>query len=178
MSDKPLDHIKSQLNGNAERPSPPIHLWHPELSGDIDIVIRPDGSWWHEGDIIQRKKLVQLFASILRREDDGEYYLVTPVEKWRIRVELLPLVVVDIERDAGGLEALLNTERRVRVDPMHPLHTLDKPANALALVLENGLSALVSRSAWYRLAEWAEEREGVAGVASGDQFFPLAPPAE
>ena len=80
-----------------QRGAPPIDKWHPELSGDIDIVIKSDGRWIHEGGEIKRHKLVKLFASILRREDDDEYYLVTPVEKWRVTVEDLPLQIIDFE---------------------------------------------------------------------------------
>ena len=71
--------------------SPPLHLWHPALSGDIPIRIAADGRWYHDGTVIRRESLVRLFASILRREEDGHYYLVTPAEKWRISVELHPL---------------------------------------------------------------------------------------
>ena len=40
-----------------------------------------DGRWFHEGSEIKRVELVSLFAGLLRRENDGAYYLVTPVEK-------------------------------------------------------------------------------------------------
>ena len=76
---------------------PPLNKWQPELSGDIDIVIKSNGDWYHEGGKIERDSLVSLFASILRREQDGHYYLVTPVEKWRIQVEECALVVVDMD---------------------------------------------------------------------------------
>ena len=70
-----FEQIQSSLAGQESQP--PIHLWHPELSGDIDIIIRANGDWYHEGGLIKRQQLVKLFASILRRESDGEYYLVT-----------------------------------------------------------------------------------------------------
>ena len=79
-----LENIEKQLTGGRNYDAPPLHLWHPELSGDIDIHITSDGSWYHEGAKITREAIVRLFASILRREEDGEYYLVTPGEKWRI----------------------------------------------------------------------------------------------
>ena len=173
MSEKPLEQLQRQVEGGSAQSLPPLHLWNPPLSGDIDIVIRADGTWWHEGDPIRRAPLVQLFASILRREDDGEYYLVTPVEKWRVQVECLPLIGVDVERIDDSLEVRLNTERRVRVGVDYPLRLLAEPENAIAVDLENGLSALLARAAWYRLAEEIEERDGTAGVTSGTAFFPL-----
>ena len=89
-----LDTLSRQLEAARRAPGgPPVEQWDPPLSGEIDIRILADGSWLHEGEPIRREALVRLFASILRREDDGAYYLVTPVEKWRITVELHPLVV-------------------------------------------------------------------------------------
>ena len=91
----PLEGIEKQVR-RRNFDSPPLPLWHPPLSGDIAIRIAADGSWYHEGTLIQRKSLVRVFASILRREEDGEYYLVTPGAKWRIEVELHPLIDTDI----------------------------------------------------------------------------------
>ena len=91
-----LDSIENQVSGGRNYDAPPLHLWHPDLSGDIDIQITADGSWYHEGEKISRQAIVRLFASILRREDDGEYYLVTPGEKWRITVDVHPLLVTDV----------------------------------------------------------------------------------
>ena len=71
----------------------PVQLWNPPLSGDMNLVIKKDGSWWHEGGKFTRESLVLLFSSILKREGD-EYYLVSPVEKWRIQVEDTPLQII------------------------------------------------------------------------------------
>lgn len=90
-----LETIERLLKDQAGRP--PIEKWQPALSGEIDIQILADGRWVHEGGEIKRHELVKLFASILRCEADGHYYLVTPVEKWRLQVEDLPLLIVDME---------------------------------------------------------------------------------
>lgn len=82
------DQLAKQVS--AERP-PPVERWNPPLSGDIDLRIARDGTWYHEGTAFQRESLARLFASILRRDEDGQYYLVTPVEKWRIQVDDAPL---------------------------------------------------------------------------------------
>src|SRR6516162_8222423 len=72
---------------------PPVHLWNPPNAGEIDIVIRKDGGWVHEGGVIGREALVRLFSTILRKDPDGTY-LVTPHEKLRVRVEDAPFVAV------------------------------------------------------------------------------------
>ncbi len=156
MADE-LDAIARQLDGGRNFDSPPLHLWHPDLSGDIPIVIRRDGSWYHDGDPIVRESLRNLFASILRREDDGEYYLLTPVEKWRIEVEAHALLVTDVESVDGELRLTLNTGRELVVDEEHPLFLDPALDNVAAVKLWHGLTALFSRNAWYRLVELADD---------------------
>ena len=74
----------------------PVHLWNPPFCGDIDMLIARDGTWYHEGKPIRRPAMVQLFSTILLREDN-EYFLVTPVEKVRIKVEDCPFVATQME---------------------------------------------------------------------------------
>ncbi len=172
-----LDNIEKQLSGGRNYDAPPLHLWHPELSGDIDIRIHRDGSWYHEGTKIARDAIVRLFASILRREEDGEYYLVTPGEKWRIQVDLHPLLVTDVSWGEGEhnhtLLATLNTGKTVVVNAQHPLFQEQKMDNITALTLPHGLAALFSRNAWYRLVEMAEQRRDQVVVVSDGQPYIL-----
>ncbi len=158
--------------------SPPLHLWDPPLSGDIDIRIDKEGRWVHEGVEIERDSIVRLFASILRREDDTEYYLVTPGEKWRIEVEALPLLVIDVDKVKGDspeevIEATLNTGKRVTIGSEHELYLENAHDNIAAIRLDHGLCALFNRSAWYRLVEMSEQIEGRACVASAGEVFPI-----
>jgi hypothetical protein len=182
VADDALEKLSSQIPSAGDAsPGPPLHLWKPELSGDIDIVIRRDGSWIHEGAPIRRQSLVRLFASILRREADGDYYLVTPVEKWRIRVEGLPLLVVDFDLEAAGtdrqtLRVTSNVGRVYAVGRHYPLFFPEDGEDAIpAVALDHGLAAQFNRAAWYRLVAAAEERDGVTGIASDGLFFPLQP---
>lgn len=165
MTDE-LDSISRQVEGRRNFDTPPLHLWSPDLSGDIAIRIARDGTWYHDGDPIVRESLRNLFASILRREDDGEYYLVTPVEKWRIEVESHALIVNDVERVGDGLELTLNTGRVITVSDEHPLFIDDAVDNVAAVSLWHGLTALFSRNAWYRLVELADD----SGAVSSGSF--------
>jgi len=163
-----LKDIEKQASQGRNYDTPPLELWHPKLSGDIDINIRVDGTWHHEGEIIARDSIVRLFASILRREEDGEYYLVTPGEKWRIQVELHPLIVTDINHvETGGgalLQATLNTGKVVDIGESHPLFLEARKDNVAAVKLAHGLSALFSRNAWYRLVDMAEPHQSVTSM--------------
>ena len=187
-----LEIISAQLNEQSHQnnphqnprkdlTNPPLHLWQPELSGDIDIAIKPDGQWIHEGRPIERQKLVNLFASILRREDDGEYYLVTPVEKWRLTVEALPLLVIDFDiQDASDqrkqvIAVTTNTERHYQIGREYPLYlsAVEGFEDVPAVQLNHGLSALFTRPAWYRLAEDCNSGPQGIGIYSSGLFYRL-----
>ncbi|MFA7553575.1 MAG: DUF1285 domain-containing protein [Spongiibacteraceae bacterium] len=164
--------IEQHMQG--QRGKPPLHLWQPELSGDIDIVIKANGDWFHEGEKIQRFRLVKLFASILRKEADNCYYLVTPVEKWRLTVEDCAFVIVDLDILNAGDESqqiivTSNIDDKFLLGELHPLSVIidtetEEPDPVVAL--DNGLSAKLSRSVFYRLADSA--------VARGDHFSVLS----
>ncbi|MFN3713355.1 MAG: DUF1285 domain-containing protein [Alcanivoracaceae bacterium] len=158
---------------------PPVHRWHPPLSGDIDIRIAVNGDWYHDGDRIERHALVQLFSSILRREGD-DYFLVTPVEKWRIRVDDLPFVAHSVEcmveADRQLLVFTTNVNSRVLAGDAHQIQVEVDPVSAEpspALDVRDGLKARISRVAFYQLAEWAEERDGQWWVESDGCCFSL-----
>ncbi|MFK8042875.1 DUF1285 domain-containing protein [Congregibacter sp.] len=145
--------------------------WSPELSGGIDIRILSDGSWTHDGEPIHREGLVRVFASLLRREDDGDYYLVTPAEKWRIQVERHALVGVDCEQTDGIWKVLLNTGGRCRIGGSNRLHVAGSDGEPF-LEVPNGLSAQISRAAWYRLLDAAlfdEERAYI--ISAGEEVY-------
>lgn len=168
-----LEDIQQALQQQPRKP--PIERWHPPLSGDIDIRIDRRGEWYHEGVRIVRKPLVKLFASILRREQDGEYYLITPVEKWRIRVEEAPLVAVDMDVVAESEQKLifrLNTDELITLDNAHRLVIQGDKGNPLpALLLDRGLTAKLTTSVYYRLMELIEVRGTESGVYSCGEWF-------
>ena len=169
---------------------PPIEKWHPELSGDMDLRISREGSWIFKGNPIKREAIVRLFATILRREKDGHYYLVTPVEKWRISVEDAPLLAHGLEvmgEDKSQVITLtLNTGETVIVGDTHPLHmghypNSDEPRPVVDVL--HGVEARLTTAAYYDLAALAVEsadeaandaKNGCLGVWSNGVFFKLA----
>ena len=171
--------IQSQLSGQGGQP--PLHLWNPALSGDIDIQIRTNGDWYHDGQLIQRHALVKLFASILRREDDDEYYLVTPVEKWRIQVEDAPLLIISMELIDPDTpqQAIIFTSNVERLYSLGAEHRLivevgkDDQQPAPYLLLDNGLRAKLTRSVFYQLVDIARPEDNVLRVYSNQEYFEL-----
>ena len=163
---------------------PPIHKWDPPFCGDIDIRITRDGAWLYQGSPITRKKLARLFSTVLRREEDRHYYLVTPVEKVRIVVDDAPFVAVDVEisgeEDTQELTFLTNLDDKVVVDREHPLwvviDSVTGEPSPYVRVRDN-LDALISRSVYYRLVDLGREltvdEVPHLGVTSCGQFFSL-----
>lgn len=168
-----LNALQQQLGLEAENQYPPVEKWHPQLSGDMDMVIRRDGTWWHEGVQIKREKLVRLFASILRKEGD-EYFLLTPVEKWRISVEDRPLLIVMIERVDESIRAITNSGDVVTIGQDHPLLMSELDGVLLPEVnVRADLYARFSRNAFYDLSDMAhEDNDGRYFVTSeGSKYF-------
>lgn len=156
-----------------------MHQWTPPLSGEMDMVIRRDGSWWHEGAPIRRKPLVRLFSTILRK-DGKDFVLVTPVEKWIITVQDAPFVAVDLDVIGTGQDQILRFTTNVgdtctAAEPCPIRVTEDATTGEPSpyVMVRAGLEALIDRKTFYRLADLGEEHEGVFGVWSQGQFFPL-----
>jgi hypothetical protein len=162
----------------AVRGLPPVHLWNPAHCGDIDIVIRADGVWMHEGSPIGRAELVRLFSTVLRLDPDG-YHLVTPGEKLKISVEDLPFRAVAMQRDGDDLIFTTDVGDTVRASPENPITVDTDPATgepAPRIHIRRGLEARIARTVFYDLVEMAEERDGQLAVSSGGVWFPLGPP--
>jgi hypothetical protein len=164
---------------------PPVHLWNPPFCGDIDMRIAADGTWFYLNSPIGRKPLVQLFASVLRRESDGRYYLVTPVEKVGIRVDDAPFAAVRMSVTGSGPAQVIRfettVEDEVTVDAQHPLRFAEEQGTGGLkpyVLVRAGLEALVSRALFYDLAAAGTVEDGWFGVWSSGVFFPMQRAAE
>lgn len=150
--------------------------------GDFDIRIGRDGTWYYQGSPIGRKPLVKLFASVLRREADGSYWLVTPYERGRILVDDAPFVAVECDIEGEGRAQRLvfrtNLDERVTADAEHPLRVAEKEGGEPSpyVLVRPGLEALIARSVYYQLVEravTAPDSPQTLGLWSGGRFFPL-----
>jgi hypothetical protein len=165
----------------------PVHLWNPPYCGEIDMRIAADGTWFYSGSPIGRLPLVQLFSSILRRDDD-RYVLVTPVERVGIKVDDAPFLAVEMrteERpDGRRLTFCTNVEDFVTIDRDHPLRFEPGASEGLKpyIRVRADLWALVKRALFYDLVDLGETRaldgEDWFGVASSGVFFPMVRAAE
>ena len=160
---------------------PPVHLWNPAHCGEIDIVIKKDGLWFHEGTPIGREALVRLFSTVLRKDPDG-FHLVTPVEKMKITVEDAPFIAVRVDQVGETLKFLTNVGDEVEAGPDNAIRVEFDPLNGQPrpyLHVRRGLEALIARPVFYELVELAQERptpDGAQmGVSSNGAWFPVGP---
>lgn len=166
---------QSQSNNisNKKRVIPPVEKWSPAYCGEMNLVIRANGEWWHEGKKMTRQSLIDLFASVLWAEVDNQgnfhYFLKTPVEKIGIQVEDVPLFITQVDKvihnDLPVLQLTTSNGDIVIVDNEHPI-ILQKPANVsddtllpYVLVRKNGDSTLfakIHRNVFFHLIEMGE----------------------
>jgi hypothetical protein len=180
-----LDGLASNARGASGKGPPPVHLWNPPFCGDLDMRIATDGTWYYLKTPIGRPALVKLFASVLKREGD-KYFLVTPVEKVGILVEDAPFMAVELKIEQGESGRILhfrtNVDDWVACGPGHALRFEPEPDTGGLkpyLHVRRELWAKVSRPLFYDLVDMGEEQniggEAMFGIASGGEFFPMAP---
>lgn len=169
-----LDSLLAQIGKTSAQKIPPVEKWNPELSGDMPMLIKADGSWWHEGEQIKRQELVNIFASILKQEND-EYFLVTPVEKWRIQVEDRPLLITLISQQDNEIHALTSTADAFVLGEQCPLKmSLLNDVLLPEVRVRHDLWARLSRNAWYELLQYTETNsQGEVVVRSQESAFVL-----
>ncbi len=162
---------------------PPIHLWHPDNVKDIDMVIRKDGTWMYMGSPITRQRLVHLFSTVLLKEE-GEYFLVTPVEKCRITVEDVPFQAVLLENIGQGKNQKLtfttDMAEQVTADESHALRfeiNSDTGEPAPYIMVRDDLEAKLTRSVYYQTADLVVseqiDNETWLGIWSAGTFFKI-----
>ena len=164
---------------------PPVHLWNPPYCGDIGLEIKRSGTWYYQGSPIGRIPMVKLFSSILRHDEDGAHYVVTPAEKILVTVEDAPFVAVELDVEgAGETQKLVFTTLtddvclaggdnpiRVAIDP-------DSLEPSPYVLVRARLEALIARPVFYRLVDLCVEEthkgERHLGVWSAGVFFPVS----
>jgi hypothetical protein len=168
-------------DGSPTRALPPVEKWNPEHCGEAGLEILRDGTWMHEGTRVTRERLVKLFSTILRKDEDGETYLVTPVEKIVVRVHDAPFLAVRADRDGAGRDQNIvfttNVGDVTVAGPERPIRVSFAGDEPRPYVLVRGrLEARILRAPFYELVEWSETRDGKLGVWSGGAWFELGTP--
>lgn len=192
------NYLKSSASIRQGRSIPPLEQWHPEQTIDMDLTIKANGEWWHEGGIMTRQSLISLFVTVLWKEENNgvtEYFLKTPVQKLRIQVEDVPLFINDVgivsEDGVNWLEFTTVAGDVVRLDDAHPIELRSyNPSDAQEdvekeqirpyMLVRNGLMALIGRNTFYHLTEIGQLTEQgdnvILTLESGGRSYQLLMP--
>jgi hypothetical protein len=172
--------LEALLKAQGGKGPAPVEKWNPPYCGDIGIRIRSDGVWFYQGSPIGRLPLVKLFASVLRKDEDGRHYLVTPAEKVDVAVDDAPFLAVEMEvRGKSRAQSLVfrtNVDDIVTAGPEHPIRFAIEPGSQGLkpyLHVRGRLEALVTRALYYDLVELAADEGNGLGLWSGGTFFPM-----
>ncbi len=178
--DKNLTNIAQYIKdaqGSHKRSIPPLEQWQPKHCGTMDLKVLANGEWWHEGQLIKRQPMIDLFATVLWKEND-KFYLKTPVEMIEIEVEDEPLFVNQVDQvEINGVTYLqlgTTTQDLIIVDAEHPIFMREYKGELRPYVhVRFGINALIQRAAFLHLVEMGELDENPAGetvlsLKSGD----------
>ncbi len=154
----PFSFAQSLQSLNLKKDVPPVDQWNPSYCGEIELKIDKNGVWYYQNSSIRRPALVRLFASVLRKDVDGHYYLVTPVEKLRIQVEDAPFLVIQMYKEDSKINFVTNVGDSFELDQAHTLRveSCEKGEPRPYVHVRAGLDALISRAVFYQLVELAE----------------------
>ena len=175
-------YIKTGQSGH-KRSIPPLEQWHPKQCGAMDLLVKANGEWWHEGQLIKRQALVDLFSSVLWKEQ-GKFYLKNPVEQIEIQVEDEPLFINQVDVVEIGqqnyIQLITTHQDIVIVDAEHPIFMREYAGELRPYVhVRFGINALIQRAAFLHLVELGELSENAQGetilsLKSGDLHLHLS----
>lgn len=147
---------------------------------DYGIKILKNGDWLHMGRAITRHNLVKLFASVLKKDEKGDYWLITPAERGRIEVEDVPFIAVEMMTEGAGqaqnIHFRTNLDVIIPLDAAHPLRVVHHPVTgepAPYILVKDNLEARLTRATYYALADLAVQKDNMMGVWSHGSFHAL-----
>ena len=179
MNTTSLSSIFSELSKLDDDSYPPVENWNPPLCENVSMKIDRSGKWYFMNSPIGRERMVKLFSRVLRKDEDG-YYLVTPVEKIKIEVEVRPFIIVDYEILGESREQKIifktNTEEIFEVNEKHPIKIEKDISNEESIptvLVRKNLEGFLSRNVYYSLIEHSILKEGEYGIYSSGSFYAL-----
>ncbi len=174
-------YLKDGQSGH-KRSIPPLDQWHPKHCGAMDLKVLANGEWWHDGQLIKRQALIDLFSTVLWKED-SKFYLKTPVEQIEIQVEDEPLFVNQVDmlelENKRYIQFTTTTQDVIVVDDEHPIFMRAYQGELRPYVhVRFGINALIQRAAFFHLVEMGELLENEKGesilvLQSGDLSLQL-----
>ena len=138
---------------------PPVDKWNPELCEGQEFFINREGDWFHNESPIKNKKLINLFSTVLRK-DNKEYFLVTPVEKVPVKVELAPYKIIDFEIINNKVELTTNLNFKFYLNKDNSTRLINYNNSFIPLVtVRSNIEGFFNRNTYYKLVDIALEND-------------------
>jgi len=150
---------KIQKNLEGYNNFPPVELWNPALCEGQEFYIDREGEWFYNKSPIKNKKLLNLFSTVLRK-DKNEYFLVTPVEKVPVKVELAPYKIIDFEVNDEKVKLITNLNFQFILDKTNTTRLINHNDSLIPLVnVRSNIEGFFNRNTYYKLVDLALEKE-------------------
>ena len=149
-----ISKITESLKGHDQR-FPPVEKWNPELCDGNEFLIDREGNWFYDGSAIKNIKLINLFASVLKKEGNS-YYLVTPIEKIIVKTDLAPYKIIDFEIVDDNIKLITNLNYDFFLDGDHVSRLVKYEESYVPLVIvRNNIEGFINRNTYYKLVDLA-----------------------
>ena len=150
---------KIQKNLEGYNIFPPVESWNPALCEGQEFYIDREGEWFYNKSPIKNKKLLNLFSTVLRK-DKNEYFLVTPVEKVPVKVELAPYKIIDFEVNDEKVQLITNLNFQFILDKTNTTRLINHNDSLIPLVnVRSNIEGFFNRNTYYKLVDLALEKE-------------------
>jgi hypothetical protein len=154
-----------------QRRQAPTELWQPDYCGEIPLRIDSNGQWYYQESLIQRQKIVRLFASVLAC-DGTDYFLITPHEKVKIQVDDAPFIITQWQVQQQQPEIIVMQTNLGEQIPLSTDYPLLLKGGLPYIDLGKNLHAKVHRNVYYQWLEIAIQRGNTWLLDSaGSQFI-------
>tara|TARA_Y100000816_G_C25856061_1_gene447032 strand:+ start:13 stop:546 length:534 start_codon:yes stop_codon:yes gene_type:complete len=152
-----ISKITKDLQGQNES-FPPVNDWNPDLCEGQEFFINREGDWFYNDEPIKNTKLVNLFSTVLRKDDDN-YFLVTPIEKVPVKVDLAPYKIIDFEITDNAVILITNLNYSFELDIKNTTRLIEYELSFIPIVtVRDNIEGFFNRNTYYKLVDIAIEK--------------------
>ena len=152
-----ISKITKNLQGQKKK-FPPVNDWNPELCEGQEFFINREGDWYYNNSPIKNYKLINLFSTVLRK-DESNYFLVTPVEKVPVKVDLAPYKIIDFIICEKTITLKTNLNYDFELDQHNTTKLIKENDTYIPIVnVRNNIEGFFNRNTYYKLIDWALEK--------------------
>lgn len=154
-----ISKLTKSIDATKGKSFPPVHLWNPELCVGQEISINREGDWFYNKSLIKNKKLVNLFSTVLRKDEEN-YFLVTPTEKVPVKVDIAPYMITNFELLDDQILLDTNLDFSFDLNDINTTRLISYEDAHIPLVhVRSGIEGFFSRNCYYKLIDLALKKD-------------------